>query len=57
MSGRNPLEQIPENPPCPVLGCNLGRQFSQTKVKDGKWSWLKTCVRHTYKDIKNDSYV
>ena len=45
------IPNLLDRPICPVSGCENWRQkYSIT----GKVSYLKTCRRHTYKDIKNE---
>lgn len=48
MSG-NPFELIDIPPPCPVPGCEHGRQIMARF--GGKNHYMKTCGGHTYLDI------
>jgi len=39
-------------PICATKGCGRFRQmYSSKKMNSGKDSYLKTCARHTYKDL------
>ena len=51
MSKMNPLEPIPIPPPCPIRGCPHGLQLAEKFKVNGTYQYLKTCARHTYKDI------
>ena len=46
--------QKPTNlqPVCGVLGCNNGCQMSS--IHGNTATWLKTCRRHTYKDLPEE---
>jgi hypothetical protein len=44
----------PENlqPVCQMPGCKEGAQM--LSIKGTTATWMKTCKRHTYKDLPND---